>query len=76
MTWQFNQYMPYGSSANLMATTRHSRKSNGAADIEEEEEEENKPQPLFPLTAEEGNGDKSLMIFGWDNPIRIASAAS
>ena len=73
MTWQFNQYMPYGSSANLMAgKDAASRKSNGAADIEEEEEEENKPQPLFPKTAAEGNYDKSLMIFGWDNPIRIA----
>ena len=71
MTWQFNQYMPYGSSAGSAKDTT-TRKSNGPEE-DDEEEEKAKPQPIFPLSAEEGNHDKSMHIFGWENPVRRAS---
>jgi len=74
MTWQFNQYMPYGSTAPGADPRTSTRKSAGAPEEGGEAEEEEVVRPLFPANNEEGNGDKALGIFSWSNPIRQACA--
>ena len=78
--WKFNGYLQTTSNmlggVEKVTSTRKSNSSvaNGGAGEEEEEEAVEKVAPLFPTSVETSGGDRSLMIFSWQNPIRILFA--
>ena len=84
MTWQFNGYMTTTKSQMESEESRKSRRMSGRpserkdasnGEPEEVEDDENKPQPTFPKPGEDPSGDRSMMLFSWDNPFRQACAA-
>ena len=59
--WNFNGYLPAGAE-------KKAEGEDGKGDDEEE------AAAYFPTDKDDMGGDKSLMIFGWDSPIRVMCA--
>jgi hypothetical protein len=65
MDWQFGTYRSQGAAR---------KSSSGDVNTDAVEEEGEPVQPPFPATPADGEYDKSLKIFGWDNPVRLFCA--
>jgi hypothetical protein len=77
MTWQFDGYMTVTNPSlpDPMSMRSSVRKSNGAGPGDEPpppdlDDDEKKKKPPFPKRGEDESGDKSMMLFSWNNPLR------